>query len=135
VYAQFRDAVAESRKLPLDEVIKYADGRVMTGATAVKLKFADSTGTFQDAVKLAADQAKLGDDYHLFRPRRERPSFFQLLMDEEDEDDLNSSEGLFNVKAALKGQLSGQTVEAALKTVFKLKYMNQPMMIMPGYWE
>lgn len=116
VYDQFRTAVAEARNLPFDFVTKYADGRVMTGATAVKLKFADSQGTFEDAIRLAAEKANMGEDYHVFKPRKARGSFFSYLMDDEEDDDLNSIDGI-------------------LKKVFRIQKMNQPMMIMPGYWE
>lgn len=131
VYDQFRNTVAESRNLPLDIVNKYADGRVMTGATAVKLKLADSVGTFEDAVRMAASKADLGDDYHVSRPRKQRGSFFQYIMDDEEEDDLNIHEDISQVKAMLKGKPSLEV----LKTIFKMKTMNQPMMLMPGYWE
>ena len=136
VYEQFRNTVAEARNLPVDFVSQYADGRVMTGAKAVELKFADSTGTFEDAVRLAAKQANLKeDDYHVLRPRRQRPSFFSFFMDGDEEDDLNSLSDIGDVKALMKGELSGKSFEQAIKTLFKMKTLNQPMMIMPGYWE
>lgn len=121
VYEQFRNTVAEARKLDVSFVAQYADGRVMTGAKAVELKFADSIGTFEDAVTIAADKVGLKEnDYHVLRPRRARTSFLSFFTDEEDGDDLNSI---------------SKSVEQALKSVFKLKTLNQPMMIMPGYWE
>lgn len=136
VYDQFRNTVAENRNLPVDFVSQYADGRVMTGAKAVELKFADSIGTFEDAVKLAAKQANLKeDDYHVLRPRKERPGFLSYFVDNEEDDDLNSLADVSDLKAAMKGQLAGKSVDQVIKSVFKLKTMNQPMMIMPGYWE
>ena len=135
VYAQFRNTVAESRKLDVSFVSQYADGRVMTGAKAVELKFADSIGTFEDAIRLAAEKAGLKkDEYHVLRPGKGRPSFWSFITDNNEEDDLNSI-SKFDLKAAIKGQLAGQSVEQALKSVFKLKTINQPMMIMPGFWE
>lgn len=136
VYDQFRNTVAEARGLPVDFVSQYADGRVMTGAKAVELKFADSVGTFEDAVRLAAKKVNLkDDDYHVLRPRKQRPGFWSMLMDNEEEDDLNSVVKSSDINAVLKGRLTGQSVEQAVKALFKLKTMNQPMMIMPGYWE
>ena len=135
VYAQFRNTVAESRKLEVSFVSQYADGRVMTGAKAVELKFADSIGTLEDAIRLAAEKTGLKeDDYHVLRPSRGRASFWSFLTDNDDQDDLNSITKS-DLQAAVKGQLAGQSVEQALKSVFKLKTLNQPMMIMPGYWE
>jgi protease-4 len=108
----------------------------MTGAKAVELKLADSVGTFEGAVRLAAKQVNLKeDDYHVLRPRKQRPGFWSFLMDNEEEDDLNSLAGISDMKASLKGDVSAKAVEQALKSVLKLKTMNQPMMIMPGYWE
>ena len=49
VHKQFKGTVQKSRKLAVDVVDKYADGRVFTGETAVKLGFADQVGTFEDA--------------------------------------------------------------------------------------
>ena len=135
VYSQFRNTVAESRKLDVSFVSQYADGRVMTGAKAVELKFADSIGTFEDAIRLAAEKAGLKkDEYHVLRPGKGRPSFWSFITDNNEEDDLNSI-SKFDLQAAIKGQLAGQSVEQALKSVFKLKTINQPMMIMPGFWE
>jgi len=51
---QFIDVVAKERKLDRKYVEKYADGRVFTGRQAVKLGFADTLGTMEDAVKFAA---------------------------------------------------------------------------------
>ncbi len=131
VYEQFRDAVASSRNLPVEVVSQYADGRVMTGATAVKLKFADVEGTFEDAVRMAAQKANLGSDYHLFKPRKDKPSLFEMIMDEKPEDDLNS-EAMTN---PFRGQFSDQVVNKTIDKVFKTKLLNQPLYMMPGTWE
>ena len=137
VYDQFRQTVATSRNLPLDFVSQYADGRVMTGATAVKLKFADAEGTFEDAVRMAAQKAKLGEDYHVFKPRKEKLSFFDMIMDERgDDDDLNSLAESADLKSKVKNlDFSSTVVQKAMQTVFKTKYLNQPMYLMPGSWE
>lgn len=131
VYDQFRNTVASSRNLKLDLVSQYADGRVMTGAAAVKLGFADVEGTFEDAIRMAAQKAKLGDDYHVFKPKKEKNGFLDLIMDRDEDDDLNSLEGLTDAKAFMKSQ----SIDAIIKHVFKTKYLNQPLFLMPGYWE
>lgn len=137
VYVQFRSTVAKARNLTLDEVTPYADGRVMTGAKAVEIKFADDLGTFEDAVKIAARMAKLKeDDYKVYKPKREKLSFFDLLeMSEDDEDDLNS---LADIKKSLLGvkSLTSQAVaQEMVKNILKTKYLNQPLYLMPGFWE
>lgn len=138
VYDQFRSTVAKARNLTLEQVSLYADGRVMTGAKAVEVKFADVLGTFEDAVQMAARVAKLKpDDYKLFKPRREKLDFFDLISySEDEEDDLNSLEGLKEGLASKFKAPSSQAIAADLvKNVLRTKYMNQPMYLMPGFWE
>ena len=136
VYDQFRKTVASARNLPLDFVTQYADGRVMTGSTAVKLKFADAEGTFEDAIRMAAQKAKLGEDYHVFKPHKEKTSVWDLIMDERnDNDDLNSLADLADLKSKVSGKMGAEAVTNAMQSVFKTKYLNQPMYLMPGSWE
>ena len=138
VYDQFRSTVAKARNLTLDQVSVYADGRVMTGAKAVEVKFADVLGTFEDAVQMAARVAKLKpDDYKLFKPRREKLDFFDLISYSEDEDDdLNALDGLKEGLASkLKAPTSQEIAADLVKNVLRTKYMNQPLYLMPGFWE
>lgn len=51
---RFNDIVAESRNMTLDYVDSIAQGRVWTGAEAVRLGLADQIGTLQDALMHAA---------------------------------------------------------------------------------
>jgi protease-4 len=134
VYDQFRSTVAKSRNLSIEEVTQYADGRVMTGSKAVKLKLADVEGTFEDAVKMAARIAQLGDDYKMFKPKKAKMGFFDLFsLTEEDDDDLNS---LSEIKDFLGSKASAHNVATELAHTFiKTKYLNQPLYLMPGYWE
>ncbi len=53
-YEQFLNVVAENRKLPVDKLKKFADGRVFTGEQALKLGLIDTLGSFEDAIKIAA---------------------------------------------------------------------------------
>lgn len=131
VYSQFKTAVATERKLKDDVVSEYADGRVFTGATAVKLGFADTVGFYEDAVKLAAETAKLGDNYDVFEIPKKRVSIFDLG-DSDREDDINS---LSEYADVLKGKAFGGNMEEALKFVLRTKFLNQPLMILPGTWE
>ena len=138
VYDQFRNTVAKARSLPIETVTEYADGRVMTGSKAVELKFADAEGTYEDAIQMAARMAGLkNDDYRIFKPRREKFGVFDLLSfgQDDDGDDLNS---LTDARASLLGvkSITSETVaKDIVKTFMRTKYMNQPMMILPGYWE
>ena len=53
-YKQFTEAVAEGRNLPVDEVKKFADGRIFTGTQAKELGLVDEVGDEFVARELAA---------------------------------------------------------------------------------
>jgi protease-4 len=132
VYAQFKGTVMKERKLKEDIVTEYADGRVFTGATAVKLGFADQEGFFDDAVKVAADLAKLGDNYELFEIPKKKKSIFDFG-DQGEDDDMNS---LAEYADILKSKVPvGMNMEGAMKYLLRSQYLNQPLYLMPGYWE
>lgn len=131
VYAQFRTAVKTERKLSDEVMDGYADGRVFTGATAVKMGFADQVGFYKDAVKLAASEAKLGDDYELFEVPKKRMSIFDLGGSDQ-EDEINS---LADHVSRMKGDLAGLAVESAVKKLLRTEFANQPLYMAPGYWE
>lgn len=131
VYGQFKNTVMTERKLKEDVVTEYADGRVFTGATAVKMGFADKEGFYEDAVKLAAESANLGEDYELFEIPKKRISIFDLG-DGDQEDDVNS---LAEYADVLKGKAVNSNMEAAMKFVLRTKFLNQPLFMMPGSWE
>lgn len=135
VYDQFRGTVAKARNLSLEAVSQYADGRVMTGAKAVEIKFADAEGTYEDAVKMVARMAGLKEgDYKIFKPKKEKLSFWDILeFGDSEEDDLNSVAG---VKSFWGTKVTSEGVAKELvKSVLKTKYLNQPLFLMPGYWE
>lgn len=54
VHNQFINAVAEGRRMTLDDVKKIADGRVYTGEQALKAGLVDELGNLEDAIKVAA---------------------------------------------------------------------------------
>ncbi len=131
VYSQFKQAVVDGRKMKDEVVSQYADGRVMTGKQAVALGFADQLGTLDDAIKVAAEAAHLGTDYKLFEAPKKKPSFWDLL-EQQDEDDLNSAE---EAARYLTKFSSDKGMEASLRKVLRVQGLNQPMLIMPGFWE
>lgn len=59
MYKRFLGIVSKSRKLPVTEVDRIAQGRPWSGATARKLKLVDHLGGVDDAVKSAARRAGL----------------------------------------------------------------------------
>lgn len=121
VWMQFKQAVADGRGLKLSEVEPYADGRVLTGAQAVQLKFADAVGTTEMAYKEAAKLAKISpDNYEIFELPKHRPGIFDLISG----GDEDSKSGLSEIKSL------GQLAEKVLHT----QLMNQPLYMMPGAW-
>ncbi len=65
IYDRFITKVADSRKLPKNKVQEIAQGRVWSGTAAKQLGLVDEIGGLEDAIKAAAKQAKLGDDWQL----------------------------------------------------------------------
>jgi protease-4 len=70
VYDQFVTTVAEERKLEKELVKKYADGRVFTGRKAYALKLVDTLGTYQDAIKIAAQLAEVYGTPRIIKERK-----------------------------------------------------------------
>ena len=62
-YSLFRKRVADGRKLSVDQVEEIAQGRVWLGSDALPIKLVDAIGSLDDAVKKAAELAKL-KEYH-----------------------------------------------------------------------
>lgn len=56
-YGQFVEVVAENRKIDVEEVKKFADGRIFSGVQAKELGLVDELGSQSDAVDLAAKLA------------------------------------------------------------------------------
>jgi len=57
MYGRFVSIVAEGRKLEREQVIQVADGRIMTGRTALEHKLVDRLGYFGDAIETAEELA------------------------------------------------------------------------------
>ena len=62
-YSLFRQRVADGRRLPVESVEKRAQGRVWLATDALNIKLVDQLGGIDDAVKKAAELAKLKDYY------------------------------------------------------------------------
>jgi protease-4 len=62
-YRQFVSRVAQARKKAVEAVDAVARGRVWSGAAALEHGLVDQLGGYDDAVRLAAKLANLGEDY------------------------------------------------------------------------
>lgn len=62
-YSLFRQRVADGRRLPVESVEKIAQGRVWIATDALNIKLVDQLGGIDEAVKKAAELAKLKEYY------------------------------------------------------------------------
>ena len=58
VHQQFVQAVAKGRGLPVSQVSEIADGRIMTGQQALKLKLIDEVGGLEKTIDLLAKKTR-----------------------------------------------------------------------------
>ena len=73
---QFKSAIVEGRKMRPEDLEPYMDARVFTGETAVSAGFADTIGTFSDAIEVVGELSGLGIKPKLFTPQ---PSYLELF--------------------------------------------------------
>jgi protease-4 len=78
VHGQFIGAVATGRKLPREEVVRFADGRVFSGTQAKELHMVDALGGLEDAVLAAAKLGGVPAPPAVLQPKR-RFSIMELL--------------------------------------------------------
>ncbi|HEY6953193.1 MAG TPA: signal peptide peptidase SppA [Bacteroidota bacterium] len=81
VYDQFVEVVAKERKLSVNYVKKYADGRVFTGRQAKQYGFVDTLGTMEDAVAIAAKLGGIAGKPRLIKEYRHRSFVDRMLGD------------------------------------------------------
>ncbi|UCG93370.1 MAG: signal peptide peptidase SppA [candidate division WOR-3 bacterium] len=70
VYDQFFNATVEHRNLPKDSVLKFADGRILTGRQAKEIGLIDTLGSFEDAVEIAGDLVGIEKPRLIYPPKR-----------------------------------------------------------------
>jgi len=81
-HEQFIKAVAEGRNLPVEEVRKYADGRIFTGNQALAMSLIDTIGTFEDAIAIAGKVGGIKGKPKKVEIKEKRKSVFDLLFNE-----------------------------------------------------
>ena len=88
IYGDFTSKAAAGRKLPVDSLRAIAGGRVWTGTQGKAIGLVDQLGGLDDAIKLAAQSAKLKDgDYKLKYQPRKKPFFEKFMNSLSDEED------------------------------------------------
>jgi protease-4 len=79
-YEEFLARVALGRSKTRDEIDAVAQGRVWAGSEAMRVGLVDRIGTYEDALKLAAERAKLAT-FHVKRIEPELTLAQQLFFD------------------------------------------------------
>jgi protease-4 len=82
VHSQFVNAVVEGRKLPREDVLAIADGRIVSGEQAKELGLVDVLGNQEDAVAEAGKMAKIEGEPRVVTPPKKKFSILELLREE-----------------------------------------------------
>jgi protease IV len=110
-YRKFLKDVALGRNQNESDIEPIADGRVMSGETALKYKLVDMLGTFEDAVDKARQMAKLSEDCPVYEETK--TPFEQMFM---------RMEGMFR-----GGSLMDQGLrELQIENNYRVEYRYQP---------
>ncbi len=78
VHEQFIKAVADGRKMLVEDVTRIADGRIFTGEQALKAGLVDETGNLEDAIKVAGKLAGIKGE-PVVVSKKEKLSLINLL--------------------------------------------------------
>lgn len=79
VHKQFIAVVERERKMSHDSVVALADGRVFTGEQAVSMGLVDTLGTYEDAVKIAAQLGGIRGEPAIVKERK-RQSWLPAIL-------------------------------------------------------
>jgi protease-4 len=80
IESQFVAEVANGRDLPLETVREVADGRIFSGAQALRLGLVDKLGNFHDAVELTKEIAQIDGEVTLVYPKKSKPSLWDFIL-------------------------------------------------------
>ena len=81
IYNQFVDVIVRDRKLPREQVMQIADGRIFSGRQAREYGLVDSLGDMGSAARLACQLAGKEGKYDLVFPRKKRSSVFDYIFE------------------------------------------------------
>ena len=88
---QFKRDLIEGRNIEPEVLEPYTDARIFTGETAVSAGFADSIGTYSDAMNIIGELTRLGPNPKLFTPQ---PSYLELFSSRLSDSKSNFMQGL-----------------------------------------
>ena len=79
VYEAFTTKVAAGRNLELKKVLEISEGRVWSGADAVKIGLADANGGLKSAISIAADKAGIAENFQISEVLPELDPMMQFI--------------------------------------------------------
>jgi protease IV len=79
IYNQFVEVIVQNRKMPVQDVLQLADGRIFSGRQAKKLGLIDDLGGFSDAVALAGRLAGIRGKPEVVYGIKRKDSIFRHL--------------------------------------------------------
>lgn len=79
VYDQFVNVLVEQRKIPKEEVLKFADGRIFTGNQAKQLGLVDVIGDLEDAIKIAGKMGGIEGPPTTVKEKKRKVTLLELL--------------------------------------------------------
>lgn len=81
-HGQFVKAVAEGRKIPVEQVRAIADGRIFSGEQALAARLVDRLGSLQDAVEEAGRLAGIKGEPEVIHPPKKKKMLLDMLVEE-----------------------------------------------------
>jgi protease-4 len=93
-HQQFVRVVETARKLPHEKVATLADGRVYTGARALELGLVDTLGTYEDAIRIAAQLSGIRGEPTVVKERK-RYSLWETLLGDAVQSVADLKQGIF----------------------------------------
>ncbi len=94
-FSQFIEVVSRERKMDMETLKKYANGRVFTGLQAKEYGLIDSLGTFEDAIRITGKMADIKGEPRIVREKK-KFSFFEELLGSKIEDVTDIKSKLFD---------------------------------------
>ncbi len=80
IHAQFVEAIALERDMPIVEVMALADGRIFSGRQALDVGLIDALGTLEDAIRVAGRMGGIEGEPRVQEPvRRERLTLGDII--------------------------------------------------------
>jgi protease-4 len=108
VLSQFKKAVADGRKLPMEKVTPLADGRIFSGQQAKNAKLVDELGSLQDAIDEVAKMANIKGKPKVVYPDKRKSRLLDLLLGDLSDDDADAESRSGSVLTRFLGSLMGR---------------------------